>query len=83
MKARIVRIGKAKAVRLPQKYLRRADLREVVELAAEPGRIIISGAARPRAGWASAAKRMRDRGEDRLILPALPTKFDEDEWQWR
>ena len=83
MKSRIINIGKAKTVRLPQKLLKAADLREVVVLAAEPGRIIIRGATRPRAGWASAAKRMRARGEDRLVAPVPPTKFDEEEWLWR
>jgi antitoxin component of MazEF toxin-antitoxin module len=83
MKARIIQIGKAKTVRLPQTLLKEADLKEVVELAAEPGRIIIRGATRPRAGWASAAKRMRGRGEDRLVAPVPATKFDEEEWRWR
>lgn len=83
MKARIIQIGKAKTVRLPQSLIEQADLQEVVELAAEPGRIVICGAARPRAGWAAAAKRMRDRGEDRLIEPTAATKFDAEEWRWR
>lgn len=83
MKARIIQIGKAKTVRLPQSLIDQADLQEVVELAAAPGRIVICGATRPRAGWASAAKRMRDRDEDRLIDRTAATRFDAEEWQWR
>ncbi|MSP37136.1 MAG: AbrB/MazE/SpoVT family DNA-binding domain-containing protein [Deltaproteobacteria bacterium] len=83
MKARIIQIGKAKGVRLPNKLVKVAHLREEVELAAAPGHITIHSAARPRAGWSASAKRMRERGEDRLVAPVPATKFDEEEWRWR
>ena len=83
MKAHIVRIGNSRGVRLPKVLLEEAQLADEVELQAEPGRIVIRKAARPRAGWAGAARRMRERDEDRLLDPTTPTRFDEKEWKWR
>ena len=83
MKARIVRIGNSRGIRLPKVLLADAQLEEEVELQAEPGRIVIRRTTRPRAGWASLARRMRERGEDRLLGPPTSTRFDEREWKWR
>ena len=38
---------------------------------------------RSRAGWAAAARRMHERGEDRIVDPSTATRFDEKEWKWR
>lgn len=83
MKARIVRIGNSRGVRLPKVLLEEAQLADEIELQAEPGCIVIRGASRPRTGWAEAARRMRKRGEDRLLDPSTSTRFDEEEWEWR
>jgi len=45
--------------------------------------LTISKGSRPRAGWAAAARRMHERGEDRLLDPSTATRFDEEEWKWR
>ena len=83
MKSRIVQIGNSRGIRLPKVLLEEAQLADEVELEAEPGRIVIRRANRPRAGWAAAARRMRERDEDRLLDPTTPTRFDEKEWKWR
>lgn len=83
MKARIVRIGNSRGIRLPKTLLQEARLEDEVELQAEPGRILISKPSQPRAGWAEAARRMREEGEDRLIDQPTPTRFDKEEWKWR
>ena len=36
-----------------------------------------------RAGWAEAARQMRQRGDDRLVDPYMSTRFDREEWEWR
>jgi antitoxin MazE len=82
MKTRIVQIGNSRGIRLPKVLIEEAQLEEEVELEAEPGRIVISRGSRPREGWAAAARRMRERNEDRLLDPT-PTQFDEKEWKWR
>ena len=83
MKTRIVRIGNSRGIRLPKVLLEEAQLPDEVELQAEPGRIVIRRAARPRAGWAAAARRMRKQGDDQLFDPPTATRFDEEEWEWR
>jgi antitoxin MazE len=83
MKARIVRIGNSRGVRLPKTLIEHAGLPEEVELLAEPGRIVVKAIRRPRAGWAEAAQRMRQRDGDHLIDAPTATRFDEEEWVWR
>jgi len=83
MKTRIVRIGNSQGVRLPKPLLEQAGLGAEVRLHAEPGRIVIESATRPRAGWAEAARRMHEVGDDALLDPPTPTRFDEEEWEWQ
>ena len=83
MKSRIVQIGNSRGIRLPKVLLEEARLADEVDLEAEPGRIVIRRGNRPRDGWAAAARRMRQRGEDRLLDPTTATRFDEKEWKWR
>ena len=80
MKARIVRVGNSRGIRLPKPLLDEAGLPDEVEIHAEPGRIIIESAVRPRAGWADAAREMAGRGEDVLLDAPTSTKFDDEEW---
>jgi antitoxin MazE len=82
-KARIVRIGNSRGIRVPKSMLDQAQLPEEVELQAEPGRLVVRAARGPRAGWAAAAKAMRAAGEDRLLDASLGTRFDDEEWEWR
>ena len=82
MRSRIVRIGNSRGIRLPKALLDEAQLTDQIELQAAPGRIVIRNANRPRAGWAVAARLMRERNEDRLLDPPTTTRFDEQQWKW-
>lgn len=82
MKTRLIRVGNSRGIRLPKPVIEEAGLREEVELRVRPGAIVIEPATGPRAGWAEAAKRMRARGEDRLLEPRATTRFDREEWEW-
>jgi antitoxin MazE len=68
-KTRIVRIGKSCGIRVPKVLLDEAGLPEEVELRAEPGRLVVSAATRPRAGWATKAGSMHQRAHDKLLDP--------------
>lgn len=81
-KTRIVRIGNSQGIRVPRALLEQAELPEEVELQAQPGRLVVRAARRPRAGWADAARTMHERGEDALIDELAPTRFEQDEWTW-
>jgi antitoxin MazE len=82
MRARIVRVGNSRGVRLPKPLLEQAGLGDEVEIQAEPGRIIIKSARPPRSGWAEAARTMAERGDHVLFDEPTPTEFDEVEWKW-
>ncbi len=83
MKAQIVRIGNSRGIRLPKVLIEEAQLEDEVELQAEPGRIVIRKTTQPRAGWAAAARKMREKDEDRLLDKPTATRFDRNEWTWR
>lgn len=83
MKTRIVRVGNSRGIRIPKPLLDQAGLGENVELHAEPGRLVIVPADRPRAGWAEAAREMAARRDDALLDPTTRTRFDDEEWEWR
>ena len=82
MKARIVRIGNSRGVRLPKPLLAEAGLSDEVDIRARKGSIVISVGARPRAGWRKAARQAREHGDDKLLDPPTATDFDEKEWKW-
>jgi len=81
-KTRIVRIGNSRGIRVPKILLDQADLPDEVELRAEPGRIVVRAAARPRAGWAAKARSMRQRDDDVVLDDITPTRFDATDWRW-
>lgn len=81
-RTRIVRIGNSQGIRVPRALLEQAQLPEEVELYAQPGRLLVRGARRPRAGWAAAAKTMHEHGHDKLLDPTTTTRFDREDWTW-
>jgi antitoxin MazE len=83
MKARLVRIGNSRGVRIPKPVIEEAGLEEDVELQVLGNTVVIRSRATARAGWADAARRMREAGHDRLLDQATATRFDEGEWRWR
>ena len=82
MKTKIVRIGNSRGVRIPKPLLEEAGLEEQVQLRVVEGGIMIESERAPRAGWAEAAALANDRGDDALLDVAIPTRFDDAEWEW-
>ena len=82
MKARLVRIGNSRGVRLPKTIIAQAGLTDEVDLGVRDGAVVIARASTARSGWANAARQMRQSDEDRLLDAPTPTRFDEKEWQW-
>ena len=82
MRTHLIRVGNSRGVRLPKPLIEEAGLTDAVEIRVRDGTIVIAGVARARSGWAEAAQRMRERGEDGLVDPSTPTRFDEGEWKW-
>jgi len=81
-RTRIVRIGNSRGLRLPKALIAQAELTDEVELHAEPGRLIVQAVREPRVGWAAAARRMHETGDDQLLDEPTPTRFDNEDWTW-
>ncbi len=82
MKARLVRIGNSRGVRLPKPLIEEAGLTEDVELRVQEGKIVISRVYHIRERWAQAARKLAMREEDRLLDEPTATHFDIEEWNW-
>jgi len=82
MKTRLVQIGNSRGVRIPKPLLQEAGLEDEVQLTLGPDGILISPLAAVRAGWAESSRLVRERGEDGLLDPAVPTRFDRSSWEW-
>lgn len=82
MKTRLVRIGNSRGVRIPKPLIEEAGLSDEVEVQARDGAILIARVARPRTGWAEAARQLHEREGDRLLDAPSPTRFDVKEWKW-
>jgi antitoxin MazE len=82
MRSRLVRIGNSRGVRLPKPLIEEAGLTDEVELRVRGRAIVIARAIPTRSGWAEAARRMRERGEDDLLDEPTATRFDDEEWRW-
>lgn len=80
MKAKLVRIGNSRGVRLPKAFIRQCALGEEVEIDVDGDRVVIRPVARrPRAGWEAAFAARSGSGEDRpLDLPE--SDWDRTEW---
>jgi antitoxin MazE len=82
MRARLVRIGNSRGLRLPKPLIEEAGLAEEVELQVRAGTIVIRPVGRPRVGWAEAAERAHEVGHDQVLDAPTGTRFDREEWTW-
>jgi antitoxin MazE len=82
MKARIVRIGNSRGIRIPKPLIEQTGLGNDVEIVVQGSSLVISPARSTRGGWADAFRDMATRGDDESIDAARPTRWDESEWEW-
>lgn len=84
MRARLIRIGNSKGVRLPKALREQARLGEELELTSQGNTIVISSRKRhPREGWEEAFKAAGPATNDELLFPEpFDNEFDRTEWTW-
>ena len=82
MKAKIIKIGNSRGIRLPKPLLEQVGLVDEVDLKVRDGTLIVSPSKRVRDGWKAAAVALAERGEDELLDPSTPTDFEAQEWEW-
>jgi len=83
MRARLVKIGNSRGIRLPKPVIEQARLTDEVDVEVRDGALIITSSHGVRSGWAEAARELRERGEDRLLDEPTPTVFEDKDWKWR
>ena len=79
VRAKLIKIGNSRGIRLAKPLLEVAGLADVVEIEAAPGVLTIRPSAQPRAGWAEAGAEFQPEG---LIDEMTATRFDDEEWSW-
>ena len=79
VRAKLVKIGNSRGIRLAKPLLEVAGLSDEVEIEAAPGMLTIRPSSHPRAGWAEAAAAFDPGG---LLYEMSSTRFDDEEWSW-
>lgn len=79
VRAKLVKIGDSRGIRLTKPLLEVAGLADEVEIEAAPGVLTIRPSAHPRAGWAEAASSFEAEG---FLDEMSATRFDDEEWSW-
>jgi antitoxin MazE len=84
IKARIVKIGNSRGIRIPKILLDQAKLGDEIEMEVKGNKLIIHSLQIPRQGWDEQFVEMARRGDDRLLDAevAIPGSWDKDEWEW-
>jgi antitoxin MazE len=82
MKASLVQIGNSRGVRIPKAFLEQAGLRDEIEIEVRGSQVVIRPVSHPRAGWDESFAAMALCGDDVLLDPSGPSKWDESEWVW-
>jgi len=84
MRARIVKIGNSKGIRIPKPLLEQTGIHEHVELELGKNKIVIRPVAHPRAGWEDEFRAMAENEDDLLISGkgGISHSWDEKEWRW-
>lgn len=84
MRARVIKIGNSKGIRIPKALLDQTGLSDDVELEVEEDRIVIRPVLDPRQGWESSFETMASNCDDAMLDSAghLDHSWDNEEWQW-
>ena len=77
VRAKLVKIGNSRRIRLSKPLLEVAGLVDEVEIEAAPGVLTIRPSLQPRAGWAEAAAACE---AERILDEMTTTRFDDEEW---
>ena len=81
MRAAVRRMGNSSGVIIPKPILTELGIEagDDLDLSLDEGRIVLAPAKRnPRAGWAAAAKRINEAGDDALVWPEFANEDDAD-----
>jgi antitoxin MazE len=84
MRTTLKKWGNSLGVRIPKAFLNQNNIQEGTpfEIISRDGKIILEPQPKEiRQGWAEAAKKAHQNGDDHLMMD-FPNKFDWEDWQW-
>jgi len=84
MRARVIKIGNSKGIRIPKPILAQTGIKDDVEIEINENQIIIRPFNNAREGWDTAFRAMSENDDDKLLIQDedVPHSWDEEEWQW-
>jgi antitoxin MazE len=82
MRAKLIKIGNSRGLRIPRAVLEQTGLTDEVEMNVEAGRLVIRAARQARQGWEEQFAAMHLAEDDSLLDQAPPADWDEKEWNW-
>lgn len=80
MEISVINIGNSRGIRLPKTILERYKITDKIELVFEKGYIILKPKAEPRSGWDQAFKKMRENGDNQLLIDDVFDDENFEEW---
>lgn len=80
MELAIIKIGNSKGLRLSKTILEKYNIKDKVEIILEMGRIIIKPIEAPRQNWEAAFEKMRQEGDDKLLMNDVFNDETFEEW---
>jgi len=82
MKAKVIKIGNSRGIRLSKAVIEEVGLGEEVLLEASRGALVIRPISDARQNWGDKFKQMADTGDDSLIdLGSPANRWDSKEWR--
>jgi antitoxin MazE len=83
VKAKVVRIGNSKGIRIPKTILEQCNINDEVELETRDDCLIIKSPHSVREGWEIEFKKMRKNEDDVMFVKEdVSAEWDEEEWEW-
>jgi len=86
MRAKIIKIGNSKGIRLPKTVLEQCEFKDEVSLQVKDNKLIITSNKKPRQGWAEEFKKLiknqKSADDDLKDFREFTTKWEESEWEW-
>ena len=83
MLAKIVQIGNSKGIRIPKSVFEQCHFDSEVTLKIDNKKLIVEPVKKKlREGWEEAFKADKKRLTKNEKADYIPTKFDEEEWEW-
>lgn len=81
MEVSIIKIGNSKGFRLTKTILERYHITDKIELIFEKEQIVLRPVAEPRKGWDRAFQKMKENGDDQLLIDDIFDDENLEEWK--